>query len=58
MIAIARAFISLHIHPAPQHADPGERVRRALDSLLAALRADLCRLLDMNFRENIFHALR
>src|SRR5215216_2605380 len=48
----------LHIHPAPQHLDPADRVRGPSERLSAALRSDLCRILDANFRERLFHALR
>jgi hypothetical protein len=48
----------LHIHPAPQDVDPSDRARRPSDGLLAAFKGDLCKMLDVDFREFTFQALR
>jgi hypothetical protein len=47
-----------HLYPPPQHVDPWYPACRLSDAILAPLRGDLCILLDMNFREFLFHALR
>jgi len=46
--------IVLHVHPPPQHKVPGVPARQPSDGLVAAPRGNLCRMLDMAFRENPF----
>ena len=51
-------FVLLHLYPAPQDVDPRPPWWMRSQTILAALRTVLCIMLDGNFREYPFHALR
>jgi hypothetical protein len=57
-LCCAEVFVTMHIHPAPQHVDPTHAAWRASEAILSALRGYLCRILHLNFREFTFYEVR
>src|SRR3712207_2513882 len=51
-------FAPSHIYPSPQYVDPRHPARRLLDATLADLADGLCKIVQANFGEFTFHALR
>jgi hypothetical protein len=49
--------VFLHLHPAPQHVDSSHAAWRPTEAILATLRGILCKTLQVNFGEILFHAL-
>jgi hypothetical protein len=47
-----------HIYPSVLQAVPGRGYARRLEGDSRGIEVRLCRILDMNFREFLFHAIR
>jgi hypothetical protein len=47
-------FVSVHLHAPPQYVDPSHAACRPSEAILAALRGDLCKILQKDFREYLF----
>src|SRR5215218_11469375 len=56
--ALSWAFISLHLHAPLQDEGLHSAAWRPSESILMALKGNLCRILQMDFGEFTFHALR